>query len=131
MWLDVSNGGLVAPEGGRAYVAAMHELALAESLVERILETVEASSVRVVRLEVGRLSLVVPAALTFCFEVVTRGTGLEEAILEIHEIAGVGRCRSCGEEVGVEGPILCCPCGSFDLEILRGNELRLKEVEVI
>lgn len=120
----------VAPGEGRAYLDCVHELALAESLVELIREKVEESSVRVVRLEVGKLSLVIPEALTFCFQVLTQGTPMEAAVLEIEEIAGTGRCKSCGEETALEGPILSCPCGSYDLEILRGDELRLKEVEV-
>jgi hydrogenase nickel incorporation protein HypA/HybF len=41
-----------------------------------------------VRLEIGRLSSVMPEAIRFCFDVCARGTALEGAELEIVELAG-------------------------------------------
>ena len=61
----------------------MHELAIAESVVSSVLERTGDSRVSVVRLRVGRLSGVVPDALTFCFELAAAGTTLEGATLEI------------------------------------------------
>ena len=43
-----------------------------------------------VRLRVGRLSGVVPDAMRFCFELVTAGTPLEGAALEIEQPEGRG-----------------------------------------
>ena len=64
----------------------MHELAIAESVVATVLERTGGRQVSVVRLRVGRLSGVVPDALTFCFELATAGTPLEGATLEIEEV---------------------------------------------
>jgi len=51
----------------------------------------------------------------------------------MHELALMerGRCRACGEEVALEAALAACPCGSFDLEILAGEGLRLDGVEVV
>lgn len=108
----------------------MHELALMESLVTSVTEEIGAARVTTVRLEVGRLSCVVPEALLFCFDICTEDTPLAGAVLEIIEIPGRARCRSCGESVAVDVSRAACDCGSLDLDVLTGEELRLKEVEV-
>jgi hydrogenase nickel incorporation protein HypA/HybF len=41
-----------------------------------------------VRLEIGRLSAVVPDSIRFCFDICAQGTPLEGAELEIVESAG-------------------------------------------
>ncbi len=71
----------------------MHELAIAESVVSSVLERTGEQSVSVVRLRVGRLSGVVPDALTFCFELATAGTALEGASLEIAVEHGRAHCN--------------------------------------
>ena len=99
----------------------MHELAIAESVVSKVLERA-GGRVTVVRLRVGCLSGVVPDALMFCFELAAAGTTLEGAALEIEEQAGrrtvetattTSRCemRSSCATVGV--PMWsCCPVAS-------------------
>lgn len=108
----------------------MHELALMQSLVETVGEQVGDSQVAVVRLEVGQLTCVLPEALRFCFDVCARDTKLERATLEIVAVAARGRCRRCGEEQVLESVVTVCGCGSHDLQVLSGQELRVREVEV-
>lgn len=109
----------------------MHELALAESLFELIVEKTETSKVRRIRVEVGRSLAVVPEALRFCFEVVSKGSPLEEATLEVVEIPISGRCSGCAWEGSVEGRVPLCPRCSCAVELRTGGELRVREVEVI
>lgn len=108
----------------------MHELALTESVVEAIAGKVGDVAVAVVRLQIGMLSGVVPDSVRFCFEVVTQGTGLEGARLVIDEPPGQAYCRTCGDEFTLTDPIMLCPCGSADLDITGGRELRILSVEV-
>ena len=75
----------------------MHELALMQSVVEAVSEQLENRRVLTIRLEVGRLTCVVPDALRFCFDVCTRGTALEGSKLDILERAGRARCSRCNE----------------------------------
>lgn len=107
----------------------MHELALMGDLVSAVEAQIE-GRIRAVRLEVGALSCVMPDALRFCFDVCAQGTRLEGATLQIHTIAALGRCRACGAELALDGPVTPCPCGSVDVEVLAGHELRVREVEV-
>lgn len=109
----------------------MHELALTQSLVDTVCERVGAAKVMRVRLAVGKLSGVVPDSMRFCFDVCAAGTALDGAVLEIDEVAGRARCRTCGRETELEDQFALCGCGSADVELLRGRELKIKEVEVI
>ncbi len=109
----------------------MHELAIAQSVVETVLERTADSRVSTVRLRVGRLCAVVPEALAFCFELATAGTALEGARLEVEERTGRAHCRTCGDEFTLEDLVLLCPCGSADVEVSAGRELQVTSVEVV
>ena len=43
---------------------------------------------------------------------------------------GEARCRSCGTSFELSDPILLCPCGSADVEVLAGRDLRILSMEV-
>jgi hydrogenase nickel incorporation protein HypA/HybF len=109
----------------------MHELALMEGVVEVVIQRVPGERVVTVRLEIGALAGVVIDSLKFCFEVCARGTALDGAVLEVDVIPALARCRTCGTEAPIGGWAAACPCGSFDREIIAGDELRLKSVEVV
>ena len=109
----------------------MHELAITQNLVSTVCERVGEAKVVRVRLAIGRLSGVVPDAVRFCFDVCSAGTALEGAQLEVDEVAARARCRTCGSEAELEDAIALCACGSADLEVLSGRELRIRDVEVI
>ena len=106
----------------------MHELAITESVVDAVTERTGTTPVAVVRLRVGRLAGVVPDALRFCFELVTAGTPLEGAALELEEPEGRGRCRTCEAEFVLADLIMLCDCGSADVEVLTGRELAVASV---
>jgi hydrogenase nickel incorporation protein HypA/HybF len=109
----------------------MHEIAVAESVVEAVGAHVGRAPVARVVLEIGRLTCVEPDAVRFCFEACARGTPVEGAVLEIVEIAGRARCRSCGaEDVEVDPRLPLCDCGSADLDVTQGQQLRVSTVEV-
>ena len=112
----------------------MHEMSLAEGIVQLIEETAAAqgfSQVKTVFVEIGRLSSVEPEALAFCFEAVIRGSIAEGAKLEIIDVPGTGVCLSCGKEVPVAALYDPCPlCGDYQLRVTGGTEMRVKELEV-
>ncbi len=111
----------------------MHELAISEAIVAQVCETVDGGSVVRVALEIGQLSAVVPDAVRFCFDLAAKGTLVEGATLEITEIPGLARCRQCEASVALgDCAIGTCPaCGGVALDLVSGQELRIKWVEVI
>ena len=58
--------------------------------------------ISLVRLEVGRLSGVVPDAMEFCYELVISGTPLEGSTLVIEQTPGAAHCRSCGQDFALD-----------------------------
>ena len=108
----------------------MHEMGITRNIVAIVSEHAKASKVTRVRLEIGKLSAVMPDALEFCFDVVSKGTVLEGAILEIIELPGRGICRDCGAKIELESLLSACGCGSRNLERTGGDELNIKEMEL-
>ena len=66
----------------------MHELSITRNVVAIVTERAQGQRVTRVRLEIGRLSAVVPDSIRFCFDICAQGTPLEGAELEIIESAG-------------------------------------------
>lgn len=109
----------------------MHELGITQEIIEIVVRHAAGAKVTRVVLEIGKLSLVLPDAVRFCFDICSTGTLAEGAALEIVETPGRARCRICGGEVALEQPLGRCACSSTDLEWLAGEELRVRELEVI
>ena len=109
----------------------MHELGITENIVAIAVEYANGLTVKQVTLEIGQLSAVMPDAIRFCFDVCCRDTLLAGATLEIIEVPGLGRCRHCGTEMSLTQLWgICDRCGSVELEIIQGEELKIKEMEV-
>lgn len=85
---------------------------------------------RTLTLEIGALSGAVPDSVRFCFDLVAAGTALEGATLVIVEPPGVGDCRTCGEPFTMEDIFPLCPCGSADVAVTDGRQLKIVSVEV-
>jgi hydrogenase nickel incorporation protein HypA/HybF len=109
----------------------MHELSIAEAVVDVALRHARGRQVQKVELKVGHLRQVVPASLQFAFELVTIGTPLDGAELTIEEVPARGRCRGCGTETTMTTfPLQCSRCGELDLELLAGDELLVDALEL-
>ncbi|WP_327194743.1 hydrogenase maturation nickel metallochaperone HypA [Pseudonocardia thermophila] len=103
-------------------------MAITQSIVGTIVGRLGAARVHRVRLEIGKLSGVVPDAVRFAFELVTPGTTLEGAALEIDEPFGDARCRSCGRAFVTDEVLPLCACGSADVAVSGGQQLRIRDV---
>lgn len=108
----------------------MHELSITQNVVDAIVDQMDGETVVGVCLEIGKLSGVVPDAVRFCFDVVCSGTVLEGAQLQIQEPAGHACCGECGSDFELDDMILLCSCGSANVRVLAGKELKIKSVEV-
>ena len=112
----------------------MHEAHLAEDVVEVAVEEAKkqgATRIKSVRFKVGRKYLVVPEALEMGFRMAAEGTIAEGAALEVIQVPLEGKCRRCQAKVEGADPVLVCEsCGSTDVEILKGNEMKLESLDV-
>jgi hydrogenase nickel incorporation protein HypA/HybF len=109
----------------------LHELSIAESVVQIASRHANGRRVTKVCLKVGHLRQVVPSALAFSFELVAQDTPVDGATLELEEVPATGLCRECGAESRLESfPLQCGACGGFDLEIIEGEELYVESLEL-
>ncbi len=112
----------------------MHEMSLCESLIRLIEDQAEKdrfSRVKTVWLEIGELAAIEVDALTFCFDVASKGTIVEDAKLIIEPVPGLAWCLNCEQQVAIADHLTPCPlCHSYHLEFQQGDEMRIKELEV-
>ena len=113
----------------------MHEISLLEQVREIMIEHAQSQhfkKVSKVTLEVGKLSCVEEGALRFGFDVVMKGSLAEGAELSINCVDGLGFCRLCNQSVPMQSlhdP--CVLCGRFDIKVVQGEEMRIKDLVVI
>jgi hydrogenase nickel incorporation protein HypA/HybF len=77
----------------------MHELSIASTLVESVLEFANSpppKKVLKVLLQVGELTCVEPDQLQFCYTAVTKETPIEDSTLEIERVPAAVACSHCG-----------------------------------
>lgn len=112
----------------------MHEMSLAEGIVQIVEDTArahDAQAVRAVWLELGALSHVELESLRFSWDVVRRGTVAADARLEVVATPGRAWCMPCGDTVALARLGDACPrCGSHQLQVTQGEEMRVKEIEI-
>ncbi len=115
----------------------MHELGIARDLfmiVEKKARENNLKKVTKVRIKLGIASGIKEDFLRHSFidhifpETIARG-----AELEIIKEGAEARCRGCGKDIDTQAEFrMNCPaCGSFDVEISRGNDTCLEEIEGI
>jgi hydrogenase nickel incorporation protein HypA/HybF len=112
----------------------MHEMSLCEGVLDVIVtQSKEQGFNKVLRvfLEIGDLAGVEIASLKFCFDVVMRGSIAKDAELVIIKKQGVAWCFRCAKSIKVAKKFAKCPlCGSYQLQIQAGDEMRVKQLEV-
>jgi hydrogenase nickel incorporation protein HypA/HybF len=109
----------------------MHELAIAEAVIEIARRHAGDRRVTRVELKVGHLRQVVPSALEFNFELASLGTPVEGAELAMEESRARVACASCGAETErTEFPLVCGDCRSLDVEVVAGDELLVEALEL-
>ncbi len=111
----------------------MHELSIAESIIEIVRDNFPANGGRLksIKVRIGELAAVLPDSLEFCFNAITKGTTLEETRLVIERRGIVARCADCGAESSVqELSFRCAACGSVNVKLISGNELQVVEIEI-
>ncbi len=109
----------------------MHEMSITEGIIEICQSHAGGQRVVSVDVEIGELGSIVPEAVEFCFEACSIGTSLEGARLNIIRVPGMAHCLECGAEMGVTSLYAPCErCGSYRLQIVAGEEMRVREIEV-
>ncbi len=108
----------------------MHEMSLAQELLERISEKCDNRPLLKAEFEIGSMSGVVPEAFSFCAETVFKDTFGEEIELVFNTIKAKARCI-CGNKYAIKEIFDPCPaCGEFSREIIEGKDLSVRSIEL-
>jgi hydrogenase nickel incorporation protein HypA/HybF len=120
-------------EPRRPAYTPMHEVGIAKEAVDTAIEhATKAGAARVlkIKLRIGALSGVVPDALEFAFDVVTKDTAAAGAAFEYEWVAVRCHCATCDEDFEPEDHVYECPkCGGLSWDVRAGRELDLMTVE--
>jgi hydrogenase nickel incorporation protein HypA/HybF len=112
----------------------MHEVSLMTEALRLATDAAQAAgATRVVRLRlrIGTLSGVVPEAMRFAFDVVSRDTPAHGAVLEIETVPAAGWCAVCQAEFAGADFFNECPrCHNPSGELRRGREMEIADVEI-
>ncbi|WP_183097949.1 hydrogenase maturation nickel metallochaperone HypA/HybF [Nocardioides pelophilus] len=110
----------------------MHELSLCNSIQQVVNRAAGDRTVTVVHLRLGRLRQVVPDTLRYCWDLVTADSPLAGSELAIESVAVSARCNACaaGTTIADTLVLLCCECGSPDLELLTGEEFLITTLDL-
>ncbi|AGH82393.1 hydrogenase nickel insertion protein HypA [Psychromonas sp. CNPT3] len=112
----------------------MHEMSISLDTVNLVVESAKNQGfkkVTAVWLEIGALSCIEAGTIEFCYEIAARDTIAEHSILHIESVAGQAYCFVCATDVILNQRGNACPnCDGFQLQVIQGEELRVKEIEV-
>jgi hydrogenase nickel incorporation protein HypA/HybF len=112
----------------------LHELSVCQALlaqVARIAADRGANSVIRITVEVGPLCGVEPILLANAFGAARTGSCAADADLAIETPVVRVRCLGCEAESDVSpSRLVCAACGGYRTQLVRGNELRLCQVEL-
>jgi len=113
----------------------MHELSIAEALIEQVQREVHrnghSGQVQRLELSIGRLSGVSCDSLRFAFELLAPGTLVEKAAVTILQPKAVCKCDNCRVTTEIDEIVGQCPkCGSMDIIIDGGRDLILQTIDI-
>ena len=119
----------------------MHELSMAQGILNAVLDTAEANDAIVVTdmiIEIGKLAMLNPEQLKFMFCVLCKDTIAENANIIIEDIDVEIKCHNCGFEGIADvddsdhyAPMILCPkCESHRVEVLNGRDIKEKNISI-
>ena len=114
----------------------MHELGVVFHIMdslESVAKENDVTQIQRVTIEIGEVSTVIPHYLTDCWEwAIKKKPLLKDCEMKVEILPAVTWCDGCKSEYGTVAHGRICPyCGSEKTWLLKGNELNIKEIEVI
>ena len=121
----------------------MHELSVTQRILDIAIETAQRGSTELaevagagriteINLVIGDLSSIVDDSVQFYFDILSKGTLAEGAVLRFRREQATARCRDCGHQFIVRPPLLdeCPACHSSRLQVTGGRSFLVDSIEV-
>ncbi len=112
----------------------MHELAITENILRIALDyadRAQAARVTALNLVIGQLSSVVDDSVQFYWDIVSKETLCEGAVLHFERIPAEMICLDCGHTYVLTRGLEACPqCASYHIKVHAGEEFRLESIDI-
>ncbi|HEQ98951.1 MAG TPA: hydrogenase maturation nickel metallochaperone HypA [candidate division Zixibacteria bacterium] len=106
---------------------SVHEMRVAREIISFSQQEMQSRNFNVLKeigVKVGKLSCIDPESLRFAFDMLKKETELSGTELKIETVSIEAVCRSCGREFIIDEFVFICPgCGSYEVEVRKGEEL--------
>jgi hydrogenase nickel incorporation protein HypA/HybF len=111
----------------------VHELSLCAAIADIVTRRAEHRHVAAVHVRIGELRQVVPDTLAFCWTMVTDGTDLADADLDIERVPATLHCHTCDQIHPMAGvfALACSECGSVEVDITAGDEFDVTALDLV
>ena len=110
----------------------MHEMSYCIKLVNMALDAVDTSdeTIESLSVSIGEMTGIVPEYLHKYFPEATKNTALEGAVLDIHMMPVIIKCKACGKEYtpSKENSYKCPSCLDHNGDLLQGREFMLDHI---
>jgi len=92
---------------------------------------IEKMKMRALTLSVGKMTQVVPESLKYALEILGKSEGFDNVSYIIMDCPLEVECRDCGFNRKLsEVEMACGSCGSFNLKMTGGRELKIDSIDV-
>ena len=113
----------------------MHELPATQGILSVVLEAAQQNGARhitAIDLVIGDLASIVDDSVLFYFDILSKDTIAEGAILRFHRKPAVATCSDCGHQFDIRAPLtaVCPACGGVHLRVSGGREFFVESIEV-
>jgi hydrogenase nickel incorporation protein HypA/HybF len=112
----------------------MHELPITQSILDISLKHAQqagAQRINSIYIVIGQLNSAVDDSIQFYWDIYSKGTIAEGAVLHFERVPAEITCLNCAEIFAFGSETYACPkCGSQKIKITKGEELRVDSIDV-
>lgn len=113
---------------------SLHELTIIDNIIRICVDEAKkhkVSKILEIKIKIGELSGMVPEYIQYYFDIISKGTAAEKALLKIEKIPIEIKCNDCdmNSEVSLDN-LICLYCRSANVQIIKGNGFIIESMEV-
>lgn len=112
----------------------MHELSVTESILEislRHANSAKAKRITNLYLVIGQLASIVDDSVQFYWDIVSKGTIADGAILHFRRLPAMLACLDCSNQYSPDNDGFSCPnCNSDHVKVIAGDEFYMEAIDV-